>query len=420
MKVTFDKQKLLAALNLAASINQTKNTIAITEGLLFECPPMEKFGAYDKNEGESMCRISAYDLDKGLRILVPCDILEPGCTIINTSKILQIARVLPDGPLTIDIDEKNKVTMSAGSSNFEITAANGEDFPAMPMLIGDTVFTMPQYLMRAKIDETAFAVAVNDPRPAFNGALCRIENGDLTFVGCDGFRMAASKCTIESGDVPDTKRIIPGKFLLELSKMLKDSEEDVTIIIGRKHIIFKLDSMYFFTRMIESEYIDYEQVLSNTKIFRTEVFVSRKELLDALDRVSLITEDKFGGNLRPPVRIDVDRTGLSLSASSQGGSVFEKVSCDVFGADLTIGFKCRYLIEALKSCPDSLETLRIRLNKPTMPIVIEPVYGSGFVDASPDAEAFRGVEKRAEEELSEDTEKSEEKCLYLLMPYSIN
>lgn len=410
MKVTFDKQELLAALTSAAGISQVKNTITTIEGLLFECPPNEKFGQYD-GEDKNVCRISAFDLEKGLRMTVECSIFEEGTYIINTGKILQIVRALPDGKITIDIDERNKVTVTGGQSSFEITAANGVDFPAMPMLSGDRVFTLPQHLIRSKIDETVFAVAQNDQRPAFNGALFKIRNGELTIVGCDTNRLAVSRCAIDDSSVPDAEMIIPGKFLMELSKMLKDSEDEVTIIIGRKHIIFKMDSVWFFTRMIEAEYMDYEKVLPKT--YMTQVYVNRRDLISAIDRASIITEDKLGGNAKPPVKIDFKDNAIELSSISQGGSVYEKVPCAMDGADLTIGFTCRLLLESLKSCPESCDTLRIRLNKATMGIVIEPSEGSGFVNAAPDPDVFGD---RALDTNTDSPDPDNPRFLYFVMP----
>ncbi len=410
MKVTFDKQELLAALTAAAGVSQVKNTITTIEGLLFECPPNEKFGQYD-GEDKNVCRISAFDLEKGLRMTVECSIFEEGTYIINTGKILQIVRALPDGKITIDIDERNKVTVTGGQSSFEITAANGVDFPAMPMLSGDRVFTLPQHLIRSKIDETVFAVAQNDQRPAFNGALFKIKNGELTIVGCDTNRLAVSRCALEDSSVPDAEVIIPGKFLTELSKMLKDSEEEVTIIIGRKHIIFRMDSVWFFTRMIEAEYMDYEKVLPKT--YMTQVYVNRRELISAIDRASIITEDKLGGNAKPPVKIDFKNNSIELSSVSQGGSIFEKVPCSMEGADLTIGFNCRFLLESLKSCPDDCDTLRIRLNKATMGIVIESAEGSGFVNAAPDPDVFGD---RALDTPADQPDPEAKKFLYFVMP----
>ena len=95
MKAVFDRQALLGAIVPAAGISQTKNTFAAVDGLLFECPPDPKYGNYDTDK-DNLCRISAFDLEKGLRTSVECTVLERGMAVINTVKILQIVRALPD------------------------------------------------------------------------------------------------------------------------------------------------------------------------------------------------------------------------------------------------------------------------------------------------------------------------------------
>ena len=184
MKARFDKQKLLAAIIPAAGISQTKNTLTSVDGLLFECPPNPKYGDYDTDRGD-LCRISAFDLEKGLRTSAECVIEEKGMFVINTAKVLQIVRALPDGEITIDIDERGRVKLSGGQSSFEIMATPGEEFPTMPMFIGERIYSIPQRKVRSLISETVFAVAQNDQRAAFNGALFKIKDGEMTVIACD-------------------------------------------------------------------------------------------------------------------------------------------------------------------------------------------------------------------------------------------
>ena len=384
MKATFDKQKLLAALTPAAGISQTKNTLVSVDGLLFECPPNPKFGDYD-NDNPNLCRISAFDLEKGLRTSVECEVEEKGLFVINTVKILQIIRAMPDGNITIDIDDKGKVRITGGQSSFDITATPGEEFPTMPMFVGERIYRIPQYLIKQMISRTVYAVAQNDQRAAFNGALFRIQNGELTVVGCDGYRMAAAKCVLPDG-AADAEMLIPGKFLGELTKMLRDSEDELTMIIGRKHIIFKIDTIYFFSRMLDMEYIDYEKLLPAS--YRTEVFVSANDLRSAVERASIVTEYKLGGSGKSPIKLDIMDDAITLSSVSSGGSVHERVPAAIGGADLSIGFDCRFLLDALRAVPTNCEMLRIRLNYADKGIMIEPAFGTDFVDARPDESAF--------------------------------
>ena len=384
MKATFDKQKLLAALTPAAGISQTKNTLVSVDGLLFECPPDPKFGDIDDNN-PNLCRISAFDLEKGLRTTVECNVEEKGLFVINTGKILQIIRAMPDGNITIAIDDKCRVRITGGQSSFDITATPGEEFPTMPMFVGEHTYRIPQYLIKQMISRTVYAVAQNDQRAAFNGAFFRIRNGELTVVGCDGNRLAAAKCTLPDG-AADAQMLIPGKFLGELMKMLRDTEDELTMILGRKHIIFKIDSIYFFTRMLDMEYIDYEKLLPVS--YRTEVYVSADDLRSAVDRASIVTEDKLGGSGKSPIKLDIMDNAVTLSSVSSGGSVHERVPAAIGGADISIGFNCRYLLDALRAVPTECETLRIRLNDAVKGIMVEPASGTDFVTARPDELVF--------------------------------
>lgn len=415
MKVTFDKQKLLAAITPAAGISQSKNTLASVDGLLFECPANPKFGDVPADE-EGRCRISAFDLEKGLRTTVECTVYEEGMFIINTVKILQIVRALPDGEITLDIDAKGHVDITCGFSHFEITAAPGEDFPLMPMFIGERIYKLPQYVVRDLISETNFAVAQNDPRSAFNGALFRITGGCLNVVGCDGNRLAAAKCSISdlNPDAPDAEMIIPGKFLTELTKLLRDTEDEVTMILGRKHVIFKIDSIYFFTRMLDTDYIQFEKFLPTT--YRAQAYVSRAELLGAIERASIVTEDKLGGSGRAHVKLDFENGAITMSSVSSGGAVYEKVPAAIDGENVTIGFNCRFLLDALKACPSDCERVRIRMNSPHMGIVIEPSEGSEFLTARPDESVYG---ERALDVQSEAAAEGK-MFMYFVMPVRLN
>ena len=414
MKVTFDKAKLLAGLLPASGISQVKNTLTTVEGLLFECPPREKYGEFE-GDLSSTCRISAFDLDKGLQTTVECRIEEEGIYCINTSKILQIVRVMPDGDVTIEIDDRNRVKVTGGQSSFEITAQNGMDFPTMPKFVGERVYQIPQHIIRDIIAETVFAVGQNDPRPAFNGALFRIRDGVLTVVGCDGNRLAAANTELPAG-AADAEMVIPGKFLMELGKMLRDSEDELTMIIGRKHIIFHIDDVWFFTRMIDAEFMKYEKFLPST--YRLQCYVSPGELSGAIERASLITEDKLGGNSKPFVKLsfESDSRSIAISSVSAGGSVFERVPCAMEGEDMAIGFNCRLLVDAIRAIPADTEMLRIRLNSPLMGIVIEPAGGTSFVDASPEPEVFG---ERQLDVKGKDRDGGKE-YMYFVMPLRMN
>ena len=191
--------------------------------------------------------------------------------------------------------------------------------------------------------------------------------------------------------------------------MLHDSEDEVTMIIGNKHIIFKIDTIYFFCRMIESKYLDYEKVLPRS--FAAEAYLSPAELKAALERASIISEDKLGGNSKAYIKMVFAGDQIDISCVSTSGSIFETVPAAITGDEMTIGFTCRLLLDALRGMPDGVSRIRIGMNGADKGICIEPSYGSSFIKLENRAEAASGE--------NSDDEKTED-FVYFIMPRRMN
>ncbi len=365
MKVTFDRDALIEALTPAAGVASIRNVQSTIEGILLECP----------GEEDGTCRITAYDMEKGLRCAIPCDITEPGKIVVKVQNLLQIVRALPAGPIDITVDEKYRAYIGQGRAAFEIAVAPGEHFPLLPLLTGPKNYTVPQHVLRDIITRTVYAVGVNDQRAAFNGAYFKIRDGRLTVVGCDGNRIAISHVELPEGENPDASVIVPGRLLSEVLRMIKDTEEDMHVSLAQRHIIFRIGGYIYFTRLVDSEYIDYTRILPKEQEIR--VFVGRQLLLGALERATLVTEDKLGGNTRAFVKLDFVGNLLKISSVSAGGSIYDEIPVAKTGPDLTIGFNCRLLVEALRAAPDTAEQLRLGLHSPMTGITIEEAGGSG-------------------------------------------
>jgi len=367
MKVSFDRDVLIAAITPAAGIASIKNTASNIEGVLLECP----------GEEDGTCRVTAYDMEKGMRTSIPCEIEEPGKIVVKAQNLLQIVRALPSGMIDIAVDERLRATISQGKSSFEISVTPGENFPQLPLLSGDRNYTMPQHLLRDVVTRTIYAVGVNDQRAVFNGAYFKVYDNKLMLIGCDGNRFAISHVDlpVESGENPEASVIVPGRLLGEVLRMMKDTEDDVTVTLARKHIIFRLGEFVYFTRLIEGEYIDYVRILPKTH--ETEVFVGAEILREALERATLVTEDKLGGNTRAHVKLEFEGNVLKISSVSAGGSIYDEIPVAKTGADLVIGFNCRYLVEALRNIPDTADQIRLGLNNALTGVSIEEAGGSG-------------------------------------------
>ena len=367
MKAVFDRDELLTALIPASGIVPGRNTSANIDGILFECP----------GEEPGSCRLSVYDLEKGMRTVIGANIMSEGKYILNTQKVLQIVRSFPAGEVMISVDNSMKATISAGNGTFEISALPGDDFPHLPLLTGDRNYVMPQHEFRAMISQTVYAAAQNDPRPACNGVYFKIEGGKMTVVACDGNRIAINEAPSPE-DYPDAAFLVPSKILLELMKLIKDSEDEITVSLARKHVIFKIGEGNYFARLIDAEYINYQRIIPTE--FKTEAFIEKDAFRSALERAMLITEDKLGGNYRTFVRLDFEGDLLKISSASTSGSVYEEIPCAKNGDDLTIAFNCRYMVEALRAMPEDVYTVRLRMNSAVVGVRIEEARGSGIAE----------------------------------------
>lgn len=366
MKIKVMKNELLEAAIPSAGFASNKNTIASTEGILFN------------TVSDKECELTAYDLEKGMKTLVTCIVEESGAGIINCQRFIQIIRAMPDGLLTIEINESNlRARISGGTAEFELQALSASDFPDLPELRGDRGFKIKQSTLRSILQKTQFAIAVNSVKPELNGLDMKVENGILTAVSCDGSRLSivSESEPVESVGTSELvfDVIIPGKSISELMRFISDSDKDMTVYVARKHIIFFIDRFILFTRRIDAQYVDYERFIPKApKIFVT---VDTAELLSALERALLVTEERRQGQIPSPVICTVKEGQLTVASSSVTGRVNDVITVHQNGEDIEIGFNCRFLYDAIKVC--DCEKIKLSLTSPLMSMTVEEASENG-------------------------------------------
>ncbi len=362
MKIVFSKQKLLDKLYPAMGTVSTKNTIPSIEGVLIE------------TLGQNKVRLSTYDMNKGVRATLEAeDVLEEGSYIINASRLLSILKVLSGDTVTIEVDENFHAKISAGRASFSLSALRGSDFPSLPELSGSRGFALPAGVLKDMIARVLHSVAEQDSRPMLCGAFFRIGAGQMEVISCDSYTL--SRCSVlcplrDIGEVSvlDFSFLIPGHALNELVRILGDEEETVSVMIARKHAIFSFRDIVFFTRMIDSEYIDYERIIPKDQTIH--VTVERERLLEALERAGLIAEERIQGSGRSYVKIILDGDRMILTSTSVNGNVFDELPIEHEGDNLEIGFNCRYLINSIRAATG--EKIRLDFRSPTQSVTVTP------------------------------------------------
>ncbi len=360
MKIKVMKNEILEAAIPSVGFASNKNTIASTEGILL------------KTVSDKECELTAYDLEKGMKTTVTCIVEESGAGIINCQRFIQIIKAMPEGLLTIEINESNlKARISAGTSEFELYALSASDFPDLPELRGDRGFKIRQDALRAIIQKTQFAIAVNSVKPELNGLDLKVEDGVLSAVSCDGSRLSVVTETEPMENVGTSELafdvIIPGKSVSELMRFISDSDKEMEIYVARKHIIFFVGRFVLFTRRIDAQYIDYDRFIPKApKIFVT---LDTSDLLSALERALLVTEERRQGQIPSPVICTVKEGQLTIASSSVTGRVNDVISVHHEGEDIEIGFNCRFLYDAIKVC--DCERIKLCLTSPLMSMTVE-------------------------------------------------
>lgn len=361
MKFTAEKSDFLKKLTLAMGSVSNKNTITSIEGVLLE------------TTDDGLVRISTYDMNKGFRATFPTVSIErEGKCIINAQRLFQTVKVLPDDEITVEVDDKLNCTVFSGKASFSMFAMNGADFPNMPELISDRGFEISGEVLRNMIGKVIHSVAEQDTRPMLCGAFFKIDRAGLDVVSTNGYTLSKCRMNCDIGVIDDDNInysfIIPGHALSELQKILGEGGDcRVKFLVARRHAIIKMDDIVFFTRTIDSEYIDYERVIPKDNSIT--VVINKENILSALERANIIAEEKIQGRGRSYVKIIIDGQCMTLTSASANGKVSDEIDCVHEGDNLVIGFNCRYLINSIRVAEG--ENIKIRMKAPTQAIVIE-------------------------------------------------
>jgi DNA polymerase-3 subunit beta len=229
-------------------------------------------------------------------------------------------------------------------------------------------------LFKKFVTRILFVVGRDNARPFFNGAYFQITGTQFKVVSCDGNRLAICEHNIEIenknvfGEALNLKFIVPGKTLVEILKMVKDTEDEIEIRLTLKYVIFKIGQYTFFSKTIGSSYFDYTRLIP--KQSELEFNCEASELRGALERSLLIIEDRLANTFRPYVKFTIDEV-LSISTQSQNGNAFDEIDIEkISGESLTIAFECRSIIEAIKVCDDG--PMNLKFVNPVTGVIIEP------------------------------------------------
>jgi DNA polymerase-3 subunit beta len=361
MELVVRKTDLLRELQLFQGIVERKNTIPILANVLIEA------------KGDEV-RLLATDLEVALRSRCAATVSKAGSLTLPAKKLYEIVRALPETDVRIEQD-KNGVKVAADRFDSRMQTLPREDFPTLPDAAGTARATLPREGLREMVAKTQFAITGEDTRFFLNGALFVLRSSSMSLVATDGHRLAL--VTVKR-EVPDTsiaegdevKVILPKKTLLELGKLLPESEGDIVYERGENHLFFEVGGRVLISRMIDGQFPAYERVIpkGNDKTIEFE----RERLTAAVKRVALLSNERSRA-----VKFEITKNQVDVtSSSSEFGEAREQIPVDYSGNTLSISFNAQYALDFLNAV--SSDIVALSLKDEVSQAVMRPVGEAGY------------------------------------------
>ena len=355
MKFVCKKSDLLKGVNIVLKAVPSKTTMSILECILI-----------DASAGQ--IKMTANDMELGIETVIEGDIQEKGIIAIDAKIFSEIVRKLPDNDVTIETDANFQMLISCEKARFHIAGKSGDDFSYLPYIEKAEPVVVSQFSLREVIKQTIFSISDNESNKMMTGELFEISGKHLKVVSLDGHRVSIRNLELKEEYEP-RKVIVPGKTLIEVSKILSgELDALVNLFFTKNHIVFEFDETTVVSRLIEGEYFRIEQMLSSD--YETKVKVNKKELLNCIDRATLLIRESD----KKPIIVQISDGEMRLKLTSGVGSMNEEIVIEKEGKDILIGFNPKFLIDALRVIDDEMVTLY--LVNPKAPCFIRDEKGT--------------------------------------------
>ena len=338
MKIICTKSNLAKGVSIVSKAVPSKTTMPILECILIDATT-------------DIIRLTANDMELGIQTEIEGEILDRGMIAIDARIFSEIVRKLPDNDIVIETDDNLQTTIVCEKAKFDIAGKPGEEFSYLPMIEKEDSIEISQFTLKEMIRQTIFSISDSESNKMMTGELFEIKDNVLRVISLDGHRISIRKMELKN-EVRDKKLIVPGKTLIEISKILSGEVESlVNISYTNNHIVFEFDNTIVVSRLIEGEYFKIDQMLSSD--YETKLKINKKELLNCIDRATLLIKE---GD-KKPIIINIQAGMMELKIKSQLGSMNEEIEIEKEGKDLLIGFNPKFLIDALRVIDDEEVTL---------------------------------------------------------------
>ena len=351
MRFTCEKSMLVTGLNITGRTVAQKSALSAIEGILCRA-----------GVGLSL---TGYNMETAITYQIDAEVTDAGACILPARLFGDIIRRLPEGPVTVVVDDNYKVSIRAGYASFTISAESADDYPELPDVGSGRSIRIPQAALKELISGTIFAVSENQGRPIHTGVKFEVEENSVSAIAVDGFRLARRTYHTEEPTGRNLSFVVPAQGLKEVEKISNDADADVAFTLGSKHILFQMGCATLICRLLEGDFLDWRRVVPTNCPVKLVANVG--ELASSIERVGLIVSEKY----KSPVRCVFSDQVLLLRTNTTIGAAEDRCTISGDGKELEIGFNVRYLADALRAIPS--EEVVLELTNGLSPIVLTPV-----------------------------------------------
>jgi len=358
MKFICNTKELSVACSNVMRAVSTKGTIPTIEGLLIEC-------------GSDTLSLTGYDFEFGINTVLSVDVIEPGDIVINAKIFNEIIKKMSDEEVTIETSGTS-VSIVSGVTQYNITGIDANDYPELPSINDSYTIELNQKLLYSMIIQTLFCVAETESsKPVYTGLKFDLTAGEMTIIGVDGYRLAIRKEKTDYNG-KDISFIVPKKTIRELVKLLDtESENNITVSVGRRHIVFEVENYSIISRLLDGEFLEYTSAVP--KIITTTVLVNTADAINCIEKSLPVIEN----NQKNPIRCIFDNDEMIVSTISSLGKVMDRTHANTSGDRVEIGFNSKFVLDALNAA--DTDEVKIELGGPVSPVKIMPLNSDSFL-----------------------------------------
>lgn len=354
MRVFCDRSELLRGVRNAARAVSSRSTLPILANLFVEAK-------------DNTLRLVGTDLEVGIECTIPARVEEPGALTVPAKVFQQILSTLPGEEVNLAVEEANMALIRSGKSEYRLLSLPADEFPLLPQVGEEIVFSVEPSLLRDVIKETIFAASKDEARAILMGALFSIKGETLRLVATDTHRLALSEAPLSRSPGKDVDFIVPASALQEVARLAGQALEEVVVRGSENQIMFSFGQMSLITRLIEGQFPNYEQVIPQEA--KLTLIADRSEFLAAIRRLAIVAKEDANR-----IVLNLSDGELVMTAESQEvGRAEERLPVDAEGEAFEVAFNAQYLAEALNVI--GTREVRFELTGPLKPGVMKPVGG---------------------------------------------